>query len=1818
MGFITQKNINNPAINYGNLIDPMNTKPSGFDESSIPYKFQDSDRYENIISNVKDSKSVYNPAAIQDPKNPYKLEKLYNDSAIAKNLETVRKDGLDKLTSKYSVNIISQKYKPTEKVESPFELIKEGKFDELRKMSSKFDGITHASKPGEKNNQSIQDIDIVQESIDKYFRDDFVIPVELNKNSTITRNVYDSPFTKSETIQVGIDETQNIIDQPEQYIGDELETTVQERILKYDLNSILDAKLGDSKFYQEFDKYDTTQSFIQEVEVDTDYETVEVSKTKSTLRSLIENVFKYDTTSSDIIRQLSTKEYSDDVLDLPLSGDNLKNIVKTLDEIINTSSLEGRHEVSDIVNILAKDINNVIVNELNSLYDFTKAPSVDYWGRRFLQFNNDHSITQFDDSSLLDNPDVFNVVEVFGKRFTPFILPYQTEYSDINSLFDKADDTVIVDYMSNKFATGFTYKQFLTSYNLEEYSLYGIGDEVVPVDHFTNVNSRGFVPNTPSLSSYFNFDSSTLDIKSPTGIDEVDYFLNSYNSGFTSNPLLLATEFINETSLYGFGSQAPSVNYIDNRYNSGFTQFPRPLFTEFINESSLLDFNGPLPDGVDFFFNNWNTGFTINPTLLYSEYKNESSLLDLGSFGFNVNYFRDNWNTGFTLNPTLLQTEYKVDSSLLDLGSFGDSVDFFTNVNGKGFTLNPVLLESDYVFNSSIFDFDGELPDNGVDYFDVSRSNTRKGFIQRMIDSDYINETSLFGFTGPVGDSVDFISNDFNSGFTTKIPSLLSEFINKSDLGFDEPSGVDFFRQSTTGFTLRQNVSEFLDDSSYDNVENHIDNSIDKYDGKESRYSTEDRAIRFQKNPSFRFTALNYNAVNYINNLVTSNLTGLPLELSQDQFELQSQVKQSSYKVDGSIISPSLIKTVTQDYFYPDYRIKEDYSNLGETLESWEDDNGIKGQYWRTDSKTTRQRIDEIYDKFNLRDSSFGGNQPFIIRGIQNPQNVSENIDWMDKVVDKNPYITGGDDIIRGGIVTHNVRTLYDTKRIGDFLQTPTGLRYLVNQQLLQTINPSVETAPGGGANTGVGILDDILDIAQEIFIGDRPTQRFNPLSVIAQVKSGMDGAKTTRHGVGDPYSKQGQYGEVTKERNKLTNALFSSTTGLQLSDVDASKRLGDQGNHNRLLMLAAELFPTHMTAASFPSPPPPTPGTSGGGSFLGDLLDFGADVLTSLGRGLLNSLNLPFQLGGFSEMLFGGYEGQPINKLSQVNGGPHSRLGVGATIIHRQANSFNFNPDNINQLNFSDKQYASFLNGTRFWRGQLSKNNDKSGLTDLDSFDSTHKKAGFEQLIKDSTLAPHINYLQYEDPQSSQMLETGKLFNIFRRYAGFDVGSNLTLIDTSKDERKVIQRNRFVWDGTNGSIGPVQLSPVINQQEAYRIQSLFKTYTESPDQYNEVYHNTPEQDRKTHVSPKSRTGLGSYLTVVYPQLNKIQEKLAQERGNGYVHDFRQTIIEGESYDVPNVETRKDNDISISPQPQWKLLMTDSDVVNLDNDNREIKFGEGIQGRTNGPNGGLIDRSNPIDIELPNTGNGKINDAEWKKIQKISRGDKINLINFLKKTSATDDLDLYAKATGTNGTGKEVRDFVRFYFSTIDYWPGTGAGDIIPFRAVFDGGISDSFSGNWSDQTIMGRGDSAAMYNGFNRSVSFSFSLFPSSREEMWSNWRKVNMLTSWTAPDFGDDGNAKMKGPVIRLTIGDLYVGVPCYMTSCQLSFDETGGWETGNLKDDLKQGTLQLPKYINVSVSLTIIGNYRPQKNGYMYELNSRGRGKDISWLDPEEMDY
>jgi hypothetical protein len=229
----------------------------------------------------------------------------------------------------------------------------------------------------------------------------------------------------------------------------------------------------------------------------------------------------------------------------------------------------------------------------------------------------------------------------------------------------------------------------------------------------------------------------------------------------------------------------------------------------------------------------------------------------------------------------------------------------------------------------------------------------------------------------------------------------------------------------------------------------------------------------------------------------------------------------------------------------------------------------------------------------------------------------------------------------------------------------------------------------------------------------------------------------------------------------------------------------------------------------------------------------------------------------------------------------------------------------------------------------------------------------------------------------------------------------------------------------------------------------------------------------------------------------------------------------------------------------------------------------------------------------------------------VFRGDRINIIDYKRANfPLTHDL-VYEKGLFNNPSLPGTDDLIEFYFSSIvldghNYCPA----EVIVFRAIFDS-ITDNHKPSWSAVKYMGRGDPLYTYDGYERDVSFNFTVHIGSRDEMKASWRKLNYLAGWTAPEYTRSGF--IRAPLCRLNMGNLFKKMPGYISSLSYTFDNTNGtWETANLDGDrfnqntdssvefeTTPGVLQLPKTIQVACSFVPIGVYRPERFGVFYPL-------------------
>lgn len=165
-----------------------------------------------------------------------------------------------------------------------------------------------------------------------------------------------------------------------------------------------------------------------------------------------------------------------------------------------------------------------------------------------------------------------------------------------------------------------------------------------------------------------------------------------------------------------------------------------------------------------------------------------------------------------------------------------------------------------------------------------------------------------------------------------------------------------------------------------------------------------------------------------------------------------------------------------------------------------------------------------------------------------------------------------------------------------------------------------------------------------------------------------------------------------------------------------------------------------------------------------------------------------------------------------------------------------------------------------------------------------------------------------------------------------------------------------------------------------------------------------------------------------------------------------------------------------------------------------------------------------------------------------------------------------------------VDDLVLFKFNNLQ------------FRAFLDG-ISDKFSPSHEGVKYIGRPDEVFVYTGMNRSLSFNFTIWANSAEEMPIIYWKLNRLVQFVSPSYTSSG--AMIGPFVKLTIGDWCRDLPGYIESLDYSIDDNFPWETGN---NNQYNMYQMPHGVKVSTSFRSYGHRLPNSAGSYFDTNNK----------------
>jgi len=215
----------------------------------------------------------------------------------------------------------------------------------------------------------------------------------------------------------------------------------------------------------------------------------------------------------------------------------------------------------------------------------------------------------------------------------------------------------------------------------------------------------------------------------------------------------------------------------------------------------------------------------------------------------------------------------------------------------------------------------------------------------------------------------------------------------------------------------------------------------------------------------------------------------------------------------------------------------------------------------------------------------------------------------------------------------------------------------------------------------------------------------------------------------------------------------------------------------------------------------------------------------------------------------------------------------------------------------------------------------------------------------------------------------------------------------------------------------------------------------------------------------------------------------------------------------------------------------------------------------------------------------------WKNTNKIKAMGDASLPTYI-STDDTDNKTLGVYKSGVNGHhGDKVsllpygdeqtsEDLVKFQFKDMVNKK------FIVFRATVSG-LTDTISPEWGSEKYIGRADSVHVYKGAERSLSFGFTIAPTTKQELFTIWEKLNYLAGLNYPKYTDN---KMVAPWTEFTFGDMYKGVPGFIENLSYSIPDNAPYEIDGI---------YLPKVIEATMGFKYVGNNLQTMQGKHFDL-------------------
>jgi hypothetical protein len=181
-------------------------------------------------------------------------------------------------------------------------------------------------------------------------------------------------------------------------------------------------------------------------------------------------------------------------------------------------------------------------------------------------------------------------------------------------------------------------------------------------------------------------------------------------------------------------------------------------------------------------------------------------------------------------------------------------------------------------------------------------------------------------------------------------------------------------------------------------------------------------------------------------------------------------------------------------------------------------------------------------------------------------------------------------------------------------------------------------------------------------------------------------------------------------------------------------------------------------------------------------------------------------------------------------------------------------------------------------------------------------------------------------------------------------------------------------------------------------------------------------------------------------------------------------------------------------------------------------------------------------------------------------------------------LDRYRNLRTLDGTGREKEDDI----ITVSF--AMGNNNHVQFRA-FIRDLDQSMSPEYKPYQYIGRIEKFIYYLSVERTVNFKLDILAFSKDELDIVWNRINYMTSLVFPHSVNRGI--LQPNILRMTIGNVYVDQPAYITNMSVNFNEiTESWDIDR----------EVPIGATLSLSMNLIEKNTKTANEAFYGINER----------------